>query len=181
MLTTLYNTGARVSEIISIKRCDVRSSDHSVILLHGKGRKERSIPLWKSTSALLKKWLKEINDEPQTPLFPNHFGEMMTRSGVEDRIKVAVHSAIPICNSLSHKKISPHVIRHTTAMHLLQSGIDLTVIALWLGHESINTTHKYMESDLQMKEKTLQALIDPNQKAKKRKLPDSLIKFLEGL
>lgn len=181
LLTTLYNSGARVSEIIAIKRCDVRSSDHCVILLHGKGRKERSVPLWKSTSALLKKWLEEINTESQTPLFPNHFGEMMTRSGVEDRIKVAVHNAIPVCNSLSHKKISPHVIRHTTAMHLLQSGVDLTVIALWLGHENINTTHKYMEADLQMKEKTLKALVDPNQKSKKRKLPDSLIKFLEGL
>ena len=181
LLTTLYNTGARVSEIISIKICDVRMSDHFVILLHGKGRKERSVPLWKSTSALLKKWLKEINTDPKTPLFPNHFGEMMTRSGVEDRLKVAVHNAIPVCNSLSHKKISPHVIRHTTAMHLLQSGVDLTVIALWLGHENINTTHKYMEADLQMKEKTLKALSDPNQKAKKRTLPDSLLKFLESL
>lgn len=181
LLTTLYNTGARVSEIISIKRCDVQSGNHLVILLHGKGRKERSIPLWKSTSTLLKKWLEEINTDSQTPVFPNHFGEMMTRSGVEDRIKVAVHNAIPVCNSLSHKKISPHVIRHTTAMHLLQSGVDLTVIALWLGHENINTTHKYMEADLQMKEKTLKALRDPNQKSKKRKLPDSLIKFLEGL
>src|SRR3990167_1323304 len=181
LLTTLYNTGARVSEIISVKRCDIRLSDHFFILLHGKGRKERSVPLWKSTTVLLKKWLEEINPDPQTPLFPNQFGAAMTRSGVEDRIKIAVHNAIPICNSLSHKKISPHVIRHTTAMHLLQSGVDLTVIALWLGHENITTTHKYMEADLQMKEKTLKALTDPNQKAKKRALPDSLIKFLEGL
>ena len=181
LLTTLYNTGARVSEIISVKRCDVRISDHIVILLHGKGRKERSVPLWKSTSKLINKWLKEIDSDPQTPLFPNHSGEVLTRAGVKDRLNVAVRNAIPNCNSLSHKKISPHVIRHTTAMHLLQSGIDLTVIALWLGHENINTTHKYMEADLEMKKKTLSALSDPNQKMKKQNLPDGLIKFLEGL
>lgn len=181
LLATLYNTGARVSEIISIKRSDIELNDYTTILLHGKGRKERSVPLWKSTSVLLKKWVKEINEDAQTPLFPNHFGNKITRAGIENRINVCVENAARTCDSLVGKKISPHVIRHTTAMHLLQSGIDLSVIALWLGHENINTTHKYMESDLQMKEKILNAIEDPKHKIKNKKLPDNLITFLRSL
>ncbi len=181
LFATLYNTGARVSEVISAKRGDVELNHGTVILLHGKGRKERSVPLWKSTSRLLRKWLDKINSDPKTPLFPNRFGSPMTRAGVEERLKVAVSKAEAICSSLASKKVSPHVIRHTTAMHLLQSGIDLTVIALWLGHENVNTTHKYLESDLQMKEKILNAVDDPKYKFNKKKISDSLIKFLEDL
>jgi integrase/recombinase XerD len=143
--------------------------------------KERSIPLWKSTKILIKKWLPKIDSDPQAPLFPNRFGKMMTRSGVEDRIKSAIKKAFINCPSLKNKKVSPHIIRHTTAMHLLQSGVDITVIALWLGHESIITTHKYMEADLQMKTRVLNAVQDPKQKVKNKPLPDSLIAFLEGL
>lgn len=181
MLTTLYNTGARVSEILNAKRNDIEFNNHAAITLHGKGRKERTVPLWKSTSTLLQSWLKEIDANPETPLFPNYFGKQMTRSGVEDRIQIAAQSACQTCKSLSNKRVSPHVIRHTTAMHLLQSGIDISVIALWLGHKNINTTHKYMESDLEMKKKLLNKMEDPMQKLKKRKLPDNLMKFLEGL
>ena len=181
LLATLYNTGARVSEIISVKRKDIEISKTVVIHLHGKGRKERTIPLWKNTSTLVRKWLNKINDNLQTPLFPNRFGKPMTPSGVEDRLKVAVRKASVVCQSLKNKKVSPHVIRHTTAMHLLQSGVDLTVIALWLGHESINTTHKYMEADLEMKKNILMRVQEPKHTIKREPISDQLLAFLEGL
>jgi len=181
LLSTLYNSGARVSEIISVKRSDVEITHTAVINLHGKGRKERTVPLWKNTSNLIRKWLHQIDVNPQTPLFPNHFGKAMTRSGVENRLKSAIKIATIKCPSLKGKKVSPHIIRHTTAMHLLQAGADLTVIALWLGHESITTTHRYLEADLQMKERIINKIKAPNYKKKSKLLPDNLISFLESL
>ncbi len=181
LLATLYNTGARVSEIINVKIKDIDIGKSSVIHLHGKGRKERAVPLWKSTSILINKWLTKIDNNQQAPLFPNYFGKIMTRSGVEDRLKVAVKKSCKICPSLNNKKISPHVIRHTTAMHLLQSGVDMSVIALWLGHEDINTTHKYMEADLEMKKRTLTKMQEPQQKLKRKVITDKLLSFLEDL
>lgn len=181
LFSALYNSGARVSEIIAVKRSDVEITHTAVINLHGKGRKERTVPLWKNTSNLIRKWLSQIDENPQTPLFPNHFGKAMTRSGVENRLKAAIKTARIKCTSLEGKKVSPHVIRHTTAMHLLQSGADLTVIALWLGHESITTTHRYLEADLQMKERIINKMKEPEYKKMRKLLPDSLISFLESL
>jgi len=181
LLATLYNTGARVSEIISVKRKDVEMGKTAVIHLHGKGRKERAVPLWKNTSALIRKWLTKIDNDLQTPLFPNHFGKAMTPSGVDDRLKFAVKKSYSVCQSLKNKKVSPHVIRHTTAMNLLQSGVDLTVIALWLGHENVNTTHKYMEADLQMKKRILMKIKEPKHKATRKHMSDKLLSFLEAL
>jgi site-specific recombinase XerD len=180
LLTTLYNTGARVSEIIALCRCDVEMDHTAVIHLHGKGRKERIIPLWKNTTSLIKQWMNNIEKSSTTPLFPNHFGKSMTRSGVENRLKVAVKKAELVCPSLKKRKVSPHVIRHTTAMHLLQSGVDITVIALWLGHESITTTHHYVEADLQMKKQALSTLQETTTKNRKP-IPDKLLSFLESL
>lgn len=181
LFATLYNTGARVSEIISIKRKDIENGKTIVLHLHGKGRKERAVPLWKNTSNLIRKWLPHINDDLQTPLFPNHDGKQMTRSGVENRLNIAVDKSIITCQSLKNKKVSPHIIRHTTAMHLLQSGVDLSVIALWLGHEQINTTHKYMEADLQMKTRTLMKMQAPKYKKNYKPISDKLLSFLESL
>ena len=181
LLSTLYNTGARVSEIINVKIKDIDIGKASVIHLHGKGRKERAVPLWKSTSTLINKWLSKIDNDQEAPLFPNYFGKPMTRSGVEDRLKTAVKKSCGTCPSLNGKKISPHVIRHTTAMHLLQSGVDISVIALWLGHENINTTHKYMEADLELKRHTLMKMKEPKHKIKRKLTPDKLLSFLENL
>lgn len=181
LFATLYNTGARVSEIISVKRKDIEIGKTTVIHLHGKGRKERAVPLWKNTSSLIRKWLTQIDEDLKTPLFPNRFGKLMTASGVEDRLNAAVRKASETCPSLNSKKVSPHVIRHTTAMHLLQSGVDLTVIALWLGHENINTTHKYMEADLKMKRKILMRSRGPKYKTKRKRISDKLLAFLEAL
>lgn len=181
LLATLYNSGARVSEIIALRRVDFESTRGQAIHLHGKGRKERVVPLWKCTVRSLKAWLAQIAPEPQQPLFPNRFGQMLSRSGVESRLRMAVTKAIERCPSLKNKTISPHVIRHTTAMHLLQAGVDLSVIALWLGHENITTTHQYLEADLRMKEKALAKLQPPGIHSTRYKPSSDVLSFLDGL
>jgi integrase/recombinase XerD len=155
LFSVMYNTGARVSEIVGLRRDDMISAQVRSLRIHGKGRKERLVPLWKLTAAALSQWMKRLGTQPSDPLFPNARGRSLSRSGVEDRLAVAVEKATQVCPSLRDKSISPHTIRHTTAMHLLQSGVDITVIALWLGHESPETTHQYVEADLKMKEEVL--------------------------
>lgn len=181
LLTTLYNTGARVSEIIAVKRQDIESERCTAVYLHGKGRKERVVPLWKRTSAMLRRWMAHIPRNVEQPLFPNRFGQPMSRSGVENRLQVAVHLACPTCPSLRDKKISPHVVRHSTAMALLQSGVDLAVIALWLGHESVVTTHQYLQADLTMKEHALASLQPPELANMRFKPPSKVLAFLDTL
>lgn len=181
LLATLYNTGARVSEIINVRRNDVDLLRSKSILLHGKGRKERSVPLWPSTIILLKKWCSKIDHLENGFLFPNRYGTQLTRSGVENRLKVMTKVASGQLASLKDKNVSPHVIRHTTAMHLLQSGVDLSVIALWLGHEQITTTHHYLEADITMKEAALRRLGDPKTKMVRFKADAKLLAFLDTL
>jgi len=181
MFMTLYNTGARVSEIIGLQVGDVCLESKASILIHGKGRKQRAVPLWKSTQRHLKKWLLRLKSDSHEPLFPSRCGRPLTRSGVEYRLCLAVKKAAEQFPSLEKRQISPHTLRHTTAMHLLQSGADITVIALWLGHESPATTHMYVEADLAMKEKALQKLQDPSLKSVRYQAIDSILSFLESL
>ncbi len=181
LLATMYNSGARVSEIIAIRCIDFESTRGQAVHLHGKGRKERVVPLWKRTAKLLRAWVAQIRPDPQQPLFPNRFGQMLSRSGVESRLRMAVTNAAAQCPSLRGKVVSPHVIRHTTAMHLLQAGIDLSVIALWLGHENVVTTHQYLEADLRMKEKALAKLQPPSIHFTRYKPSRDVLSFLDGL
>lgn len=109
------------------------------------------MPLWKRTGRAIRQWMPQIGQQPEKPLFPNRFGKPTTRSGVGKQLQSAVTHAEQQCPSLESTKVSPHTIRHTTAVHLLQSGVDMSVIAMWLGHESIVTTHHYMQADLEMK------------------------------
>jgi site-specific recombinase XerD len=182
MFATLYNTGARVSELIAIKRTDITIGRGSASVdLHGKGRKDRTVPLWPSTLRRLKHWFHEIPDAPDSPVFPDSRGFTLSRSGVEYRLKRAALKASQSCPSLRGRPVSPHLFRHTTAMHMLHSGVDLSVIALWLGHESIQTTHMYMEADLQIKEAAM-ARVDSLPRTPKRYKPsDKLLQFLEAL
>ena len=181
MFTTLYNTGARVSEITEMKILDLSLGTPSV-RIHGKGRKDRVMPLWKSTVKLLKSWLQHRGGNPEDPLFPNARGKPMTRHGVEYRIGMAKKAAEAQCPSLKEKQVSPHSVRHTTAIHLLQSGIDISVIALWLGHESPVTTHHYLQADLTMKKRILEKLAPPRTKKNILFRPgDALLGFLENL
>jgi integrase/recombinase XerD len=155
LLAVMYNTGARVSEVVGLRRGDLVDANARSLRIRGKGRKERVVPLWKKTAAALAAWSQRLDDRPDGPLFPNARGGPLSRSGFEDRLALAVEKAAGSCPGLRSRSISPHTIRHTTAMHLLQSGVDLTVIALWLGHESPETTHQYVEADLKMKEEVL--------------------------
>jgi integrase/recombinase XerD len=181
LLTLLYNTGARVSEAINLRRMDVALTPMRTVRIRGKGRKERQVPLWKTTTALFAGWLKEIDSGPESPLFPNRYGQAMSRSGVEDRLDQAVAAAVPSCPSLRGKKVSPHTMRHTTAMHLLQSGVDISVIALWLGHQSSETTHQYIETDLAMKQRALERLDEPSVRKGRFRAGDDLLRFLDSL
>lgn len=182
LLAVLYNTGARVSEATGLRVADILLDRASALHLRGKGRKERVVPLWKSTAKQLRAWLRLIDQSPDAPVFPNRAGHHLSRSGVEERLHVAIRKASVRCPSLLARPISPHTLRHTTAMHLLQSGVDITVIAMWLGHEDTATTHQYVEADLAMKEAALRRLEDPGPRRPLRfKASKSLLSFLEAL
>ena len=182
LLALMYNTGARVSEVIGVKVADVVLDAAACVHLHGKGRKERSVPLWRSTVKAIRAWLR-LNPDlgPTSTLLPNRGGEAMTRSNVTQRLALAVKAAMSTTPSLAKRSISPHTLRHTTAMHLLQSGVDISVIALWLGHESPTTTHQYVEADVAMKEKALARLQDPETPVRRFRATDSLLEFLRTL
>jgi site-specific recombinase XerD len=182
LLVMLYNTGGRVSEIVGVRVADVVLDGAACVHLQGKGRKQRSVPLWKSTVLEVRAWLR-LNPQLRglTPLLPNRDGHAMTRCNAAQRLALAVEFATAKQSSLAGKRISPHTVRHSTAMHLLQSGVPFNVIALWLGHENVKTTHKYVEADLTMKEKALGNIEEPDTKLKRFRASDSLMRFLEGL
>lgn len=181
MFATLYNTGTRVSELIGMRMRDVELDRHSFVRIHGKGRKARTVPLWSATAKQIKGWIKSINCTPESWLFPNRSGGPLTRAGVSDRLKLAHQAAQSRCPQLKKRRIFPHLVRHATALHLLQSGVDLTVIALWLGHESPATTHMYMEADLAMKERALNTLQTPKIKQHRYKPAARVLAFLDSL
>lgn len=182
LLAMLYNTGARVSEIIGVRVTDVVLDGGACVHLHGKGRKQRSVPLWHTTVTEVRAWLR-LNPalRGEEPLLPNREGHAMSRSNVVQRLELAVARATNQAPSIVKKRISPHIIRHTTAMHLLQSGVPFNVIALWLGHESTTTTHRNVEADLAMKEKALARLEAPDTTIRRFKAPDLLMRFLQTL
>lgn len=181
MLATLYNTGSRVSELIGMTVKDLVLERSPSVRIHGKGRKERTVPLWRRTATQLRRWLPQIDSAPDQHLFPTRSGGPMSRTGVTDRLHLAARVASQRYPQLLQRKISPHRIRHSTACHLLQAGVDLNVIALWLGHESPSTTHIYVEADLAMKQRALNVLQAPNQKPNRYRPTDEVIKFLDGL
>jgi site-specific recombinase XerD len=177
----LYHTGARVSEMLAVHRQDIQWGPIATVQLKGKGRKQRPVPLLKPIAADLKRYINELPVEPTTPLFTNRFGQQLSRSGVEMRLHLAMKTAVNQCPSLRGKRVSPHTFRHTTAMHLLEAGIDITVIALMLGHESPTTTHHYVELNMQMKERCLQKLQPTKSKIAPYKPSDRVLAFLDSL
>jgi integrase/recombinase XerD len=181
MFATIYNVGARVSEAAELRVKDVALDQSAHVTIHGKGRKERTVPLWKDTTRRLKEWRKHFDSKPDAPLFPNRHGHPLTRSGIENRLKEAVRRATQTCRSLSVRNVTPHILRHTTAMHMLQSGLDISVIALWLGHESSSTTHMYVEADLSMKERALSKVQAPSMQSLRYRTKDEVLQFLENL
>ncbi len=179
LMLTLYNSGARVSEVTALQCEHIHFGTSSFLNLTGKGRKERNVPLWPKTARVLKTWVQELGTT--TIAFPSVRGRPLSRNGVDHILQRAVERAIPNCPSLRNKHISPHTWRHTTAMHLLQSGVDISVIALWLGHESTETTHIYIEADLATKERALEKLAPAGQKVLRYKAEDTVLAFLATL
>lgn len=179
LLLTLYNTGARVSEITSLHRDHVQFGVSTCVHLFGKGRKQRDVPLWPKTARALKCWFRELEGSSTSFAFPSARGQRLSRNGVDYILKRAAADAA--CPTLSSKRIHPHAVRHTTGSHLLQSGVDISVIALWLGHESIETTHVYVEADLASKERALRKLAPAGAKMHRFKPNDELMAFLNTL
>jgi integrase/recombinase XerD len=137
LFTVLYNTGARVSEIIDLRIKNLILDASPAIHLTGKGRKQRTVPLSRSTVTVMRTWKRRMGETAQSaPLFPNRSGTAMSRSNVTQRLDLAVAAAAEQHSRLLTRSILPHTLRHTAAMHLLQSGVDMSVIALWLGHEA---------------------------------------------
>jgi site-specific recombinase XerD len=163
LLTFLYNTGARASETVDLDVKDLRLETPTQVRIFGKGRKERACPLWQETADALRAYLRQRNDEdhPDAPLFLNAHGKRISRFGVITILKRHVAAAATHRTSLATKRISPHTMRHTAAMHLLQSGVELNVIKSWLGHVSITTTSQYIEIDMAMKRKAIERCTPP--------------------
>jgi site-specific recombinase XerD len=177
----LYNTGARISEILNLRVRDVLGSEGRLVQLEGKGRKRRTLPLWRKTQKCLRQWIRQNKLPPEAPLVPNRFGQALTRSGAAKQLQELIDRAKGKLPSLGKRRISLHQIRHATAMHMLEAGVPAEVIALWLGHESPNTTHGYVEASLVMKKRALQSLESPKTKRQKPRLDDSLLRFLDTL
>ena len=163
LLTFLYNTGARASEMVALNIKDVRFERPHHVRIFGKGRKARVCPLWQETVDALRAYLQQRNDgnRPDRPLFLNAHNKRLSRFGVVTILKRHVAAAATQQPSLANKPISPHTMRHTAAMHLLQSGVELNVIKSWLGHVSVTTTSQYIEIDMEMKRAALERCAPP--------------------
>jgi integrase/recombinase XerD len=181
LLITAVQTGLRLSEMTALRHEDVSLGAGAHVRCQGKGRKERCTPLAKPTVAVLKAWIREQGREDSKTLFPSTRGGPLSADGVQHLVARHLVKARKTCPSLRKKRVSPHVLRHAAAMELLQAGVDRAVIALWLGHESVETTQIYLDADLALKEQAL-AKTQPVKGAPKRYKPDDeLMAFLKKL
>ena len=182
LLLTVIQTGLRLSEITSTRQQDISLGKGAHIRCEGKGRKERCTPLAKSTVIVLKAWIREQGEDDGTRvLFPTMRGGRLSADAVQHLVRKYAALAQKTCPSLATKRVSPHVLRHTTAMELLQSGIDRTLIALWLGHESVETTQIYLDANLPIKEEILAKTNPINANGSRFRPDDELLAFLKGL
>ena len=181
LLMLAIQAGLRVSELTSLSRADAFLGTGAHVTCIGKGRKQRITPLTTATAGVLAAWLDEHPGNPGDPLFPSRSGTPMSRDAVERRLAKHTAAAAHAQPSLKNKKVSPHTLRHTAAMRLLAAGVDTTVIALWLGHESVATTQIYIHSDLAIKEKALARTAPLDAKTGRYQPPDTLVAFLEAL
>ena len=181
LLTLAVQTGLRVSELTALTRADIRLGVAAHVNCIGKGRKQRITPLTSTTAAVLGAWLTEQPGRPTDPLFATRHGTPMSRDAVERRLATHAATAARREPSLAEKRISPHVLRHTAAMRLLAAGVDSTVIALWLGHESVATTQIYIHADLALKERALARTAPLDTVPGRYRPTDAVIAFLESL
>jgi integrase/recombinase XerD len=181
MLVVALQTGLRVSELCGLRCRDITLGNGAHIRCTGKGRKERCTPLTTHTVDVLKPWLAELGTIGDQPVFPTRRGGPIVADSVGDLIDRHVNTARQQCPAWSAANVTPHTLRHTAAMTLLAAGVDVTVIALWLGHEHTQTTQIYLHGDLTMKEKALARTAPPNTAPGRYKPPDELLAFLEAL
>lgn len=183
--TTLFGlavqTGLRVSELIGLGCADVHLGTGAHVSCNGKGRKQRITPLTSGTVAALRTWLAERKGEQADPLFPTRTGSALSRDALERRLAQYIENATANCPSLARKRVTMHVLRHSAAMRLLRAGIDTSVIALWLGHEQIETTQIYLHADLEIKERALQRTKQTASTPGRFRPTDKLLAFLESL
>ena len=181
LLTLAIQTGLRVTELTTLRNQDVHLSTGPHIQVVGKGRKQRATPLTSQTVAVLRQWLKERAGRPEDPLFPSSRGRALSRDAIALLVTNHASTASRISPTLRNKKVSPHTLRHTTAMNLLHAGVDSTVIALWLGHESVEATQIYLHADMAIKERALARTTPPDTAPGRYRPPDRLLAFLEAL
>lgn len=180
-LMIAMQTGLRLSEMTGLRRQDVHLGTGAYVYCMGKGRKERGTPLTKQSFKVLEAWLREPARKGSEFLFPNARGTRLSADGAEYLVTKHVEVAQQKCLSLRQKRVSPHVLRHTAAMELRAAGVDPSTIALWLGHESVETTQIYIDADLALKEKALAKTIPINGRAGRYKPSDRLLTFLKSL
>jgi len=181
LLVVTIQCGLRVSELTGLTCADIHLGSGAHLLCHGKGRKERATPLTKTTVGIVRAWLAERHAQPADPLFATSRGTPLSRDAVAKLLAKYVAVARDTCPSLRNKAVSPHVLRHTSAMQLLRAGVDTTVIALWLGHEQVDTTAIYLHADLAIKERAIARTAPPHTTSGRYRATDSLLAFLDGL
>jgi len=181
LLLTGVHTGLRVSELTGLRLQDVHLGTGAHLRCRGKGRKERCTPLTTVTVKVLRTWLRERGGESGDPLFPTRRGTRLSRDAVEQLVAKHATVAAVACPSLTGKHVTPHTLRHSTAMALLYAGVDVSVIALWLGHESTETTQIYLHADMSIKERALARTALPGSPPGRYVAPDTLLAFLDTL
>ncbi len=181
LLLLAVQTGLRLSEITGLRQKDVALGPGAHVRCEGKGRKERCTPLAKPTAAVLKTWIKEQGSEESSFLFPSSKGGRMSADAVQHALATHVAAAQQKCPSLAKKRVTPHVLRHTAAMELRQAGVDRSLIAIWLGHESLDTTQVYLDADLQMKRNVLDRINPTNNRPGRFRPDDKLLRYLKEL
>jgi len=181
IIRLLFNSGARISEVITLRVASLEfQQGKCYATFNGKGRKARRIPLWRETAEALSTYIEEHSLSIQDWLFPGRNVDHLTRSGARSLIERHTGVAKSTYPEILNKVITPHVFRHSTAMALLESGVNLSTIAIWLGHESITTTHKYMVASMELKQKALSTVCGPSAKAEEKYQADtSIIEFLK--
>lgn len=181
MILLAIQTGLRISELTGLTCNDVSLGAGANIHCIGKGRKERRTPLVPSTVSVLRAWLTERGGSPADPLFPTSTGRKLSRDAIEHRITRYVATAEATCPSMRTKHVSTHTLRHTAAMRLLLAGVDVTVIALWLGHSQVSSTNAYLHADMSQKERAIAHVTPPGTTPGRYQPPDPLLAFLEAL
>lgn len=181
LLALAVQTGLRLAELTSLNNGDITLGAGAHLSCVGKGRKQRVVPLTTNTVAVLRTWTRERAGLAADPLFPTRTGRRLSPDAVQRRVGLHVATATDRCPSLTTKNVTPHVLRHTAAMALLQAGVDVSVIALWLGHEDIRSTQAYLHADLTIKERALARTTATSTKPGRFKPSDPLVAFLEAL